>query len=122
MFGKSRNKNILVYVIDPDITQKNKEHLAKLAQTYGSTCTVIDLLQRFSRKTNKKLRWPIFAISRLFLSDILPSTVLKVLLSKALFYCPDAVKYVMLYIWGIFYSVWLPEIRHVKNKLYLISR
>lgn len=74
-----QNKNILVYIIGPDITQKSKEHLTQLAQTYGSTCVVIDLPERFLRKTNKKLRWPIFAISRLFLSDILPNTVKKVL-------------------------------------------
>ena len=74
-----KNKNILIYVIGPDITQENKERLSQLAQIYGNICTVIDLPERFSKKTNKKLRWPVFAISRLFLADILPNSVSKVL-------------------------------------------
>lgn len=35
-----QNKNILIYVVGPDITPKNKERLSQLAQTYGSICTV----------------------------------------------------------------------------------
>lgn len=74
-----RNENVHVYVVGPDITQESKEQLKQIAQIYGSTCTVVDLPERFSRKTHKKLRWPIFAISRLFLSEILPETVHKAL-------------------------------------------
>lgn len=44
------------------------------------------------------------------------------LLSKSFLYCPNAIRHVMLYILGVFHSIWLPEARHIKNKLYLVNR
>lgn len=74
-----QNKNIHVYVVGPDFTQESKDRLRQLAQAYGSMCTVVDLPERFLQETGKNLRWPVFAISRLFLADILPNTAQKVL-------------------------------------------
>lgn len=73
------NKGMEVYVLGSHICPQNKRLLAQIAGMHCGVCRVLDLPESFCANQLKNQRWPVFTLARLFLGDLLPRQMQRVL-------------------------------------------
>ena len=73
------NKGMKVYVLGSHICPKNKRLLAQIADAHCGVCKVLDLPEGFCTNQLKNQRWPVFTLARLFLGDLMPPQMSRVL-------------------------------------------
>ena len=76
-------KDIHVFCIEKEITEKNKSYLKSIARQYGRTLQFIEM-PKWSEKLNIELKsqkkiWPGMGYNRPFLPEIIPDSVDKIL-------------------------------------------
>lgn len=72
-------QNLKVYLLGENISQENKNELAKIGKQYDREIDVIDVPKLNIPSVLVSDRWPLSAFTRLFSGKILPETVDKVL-------------------------------------------
>ncbi|OUQ16218.1 hypothetical protein B5E84_12645 [Lachnoclostridium sp. An14] len=73
------NKDLTIFILGYDIQEKNKELLIKIAAEYDVECIVLNVYELCNRNFSVSGRWPSIAFVRLFMADILPEYIQKVL-------------------------------------------
>lgn len=73
------NPNASFYIFSQDISSENKFKLETIARQYGCSCEIIDIPKNYLQDCLNLRKWSSITFVRLFISELLPETISKVI-------------------------------------------